>query len=180
MKPIQLETERLFLKSVTPKFVHHLFETKSKAQIMSILGLDETGFEKYKEMHESGMETYQLSFHFFVLVEKASQLSIGECGFHTWNKKHARAELFYSLKNEEFKQRGFMKEALGEVLKFGFVQMQLHRIEALIAAWNTPSLKLVSRFGFTFEGTMKEDYFYQGKYEDSNCYALLRRDWDCC
>ena len=27
------------------------------------------------------------------------------------------------------------------------------------------------------EGLCKEDYWYRGKYEDSACYALLKKEW---
>lgn len=177
MTEIQLETERLYLKAITPQFIHHLFQTKSETEIMSFLGVDDIGFEKYLEMHRGGMETYQLSFCFFLLIEKESQLSIGECGFHTWNKKHHRAELFYLLKSDTYKQKGYMTEALAIVLKYGFENMLLHRLKALIADDNIPSIKLVNRYGFIKEGTMREDYFTNGKYEDSDCYSLLKSEW---
>lgn len=177
MSEIQLETKHLHLKAITSQFIHHFFQTKSKLEIMDFLGVDDTGFEKYLEMHKGGIETYQLSLCFFLLIEKESQLPIGECGFHTWNKKHHRAELFYSLRNDIYKQKGYMTEALAIVLKYGFEQMSLHRIEALIADWNEPSLKLINKYGFVKEGIMRQDYFYNGKYEDSICYSLLKSEW---
>lgn len=70
-----------------------------------------------------------------------------------------------------------MTEALKEVLNFGFTTLNLHRIEALVASWNIPSVKLLQHYGFTKEGTMREDYVVNGKHEDSDCYSLLKREW---
>lgn len=173
MTEIIIETERLKFIRITPTFIHHLFNTKSKEEIKTYFDFDDQGFEKYQDMHEKGMETYQLSFLFFLLVDKQSNLPIGECGFHTWNKKHNRAELFYFLKADEHKRKGFMTEAIPVILRYGFEQMDLHRVEALIAAWNEPSLKLVNKFNFVKEGVMREDYFDNGRHEDSTCYSLL-------
>ena len=128
-------------------------------------------------MHEHGMETHRLSMYFFLLINRENNLPIGECGFHTWNKSHNRAELFYSLRNDADKQKGFMTEALQAVLDFGFNQLNLHRITALVAAYNIPSVKLLLRYGFTKEGTMREDYIVDGKNEDSDCYSLLKWEW---
>lgn len=129
-------------------------------------------------MHEKGMETHRLSLLFFLLIDKQNRIPIGECGFHTWNKTHNRAELFYSIRNDSDKQKGYMTEALQAVLAFGFTELNLHRIEALVADWNTPSLKLLLRYGFTKEGTMREDYVENGKHEDSDCYSLLVWEWE--
>ena len=70
-----------------------------------------------------------------------------------------------------------MTEALSEVIRYGFENMNLNRIQALIADRNIPSKKLLQRNGFSFEGTMREDYVVDGKSEDSNCYSLLKHEW---
>ena len=95
---IEVSTERLFLKSVTPSIIHHLFNTCDRETIMRYLGCDDQGYEHYKDMHEKGMETHRLSMFFFLLIEQQTNAPIGECGFHTWNPTHRRAELFYTLR----------------------------------------------------------------------------------
>ncbi|MBI3134651.1 MAG: GNAT family N-acetyltransferase [Bacteroidetes bacterium] len=174
----ELDTPRLVLKPVTPAVIHAQFEQKKKEEIMQFFGTGEDGYAHLKHMHEKGMETHRLSLFYFLLVDKENNGVIGECGFHTWNATHRRAELFYLLKNDAVKRKGFMTEALSEVLNFGFRELQLHRVEALIANWNTPSLKLLERYGFTKEGTMREDYLVDGKNEDSDCYSLLKWEWE--
>jgi ribosomal-protein-alanine N-acetyltransferase len=173
----QLETVRLKLVSVNPKLIKHLFETKSKQEIISFFETDETGLKSYEEMFEKGMETHQLSFLYFLLIHKQLGKIIGECGFHTWNKKHSKAEVFYSLREEEFKRKGYMSEALKKVIQFGFEAMQLHRITAMIGESNEASQKLVKKYGFVNEGLMRQDYFIEGKYEDSVCFSLLKSEW---
>ena len=178
MNQIELPTERLILKSITPDIIHELFNTKSKEEIINYFGFDEAGFEHCKEMHKKGMETHRISMFYFLLINKQTNLPIGECGFHTWNASHNRAEVFYNMKNENFKQKGLMKEALKTILEYGFTELKLHRVEALIDANNTPSLKLLQHYGFAKEGTMREDYVVDGKNEDSDCYSLLKWEWE--
>lgn len=174
---IEISTPRLILKSITPAIIHELFSTKSKEEIITYFGFDEAGFEHYKEMHEKGMETHRISIFVFLLIEKESGLPIGECGFHTWNALHRRAEVFYNMRAENKKQKGYMTEALEAVLQYGFTELNLHRIEALIDAMNEPSLRLLLRYGFTKEGTVREDYVVNGVNEDSDCYSLLKWEW---
>ena len=171
-------TQRLLLKVVTPALIKELFTTQDRSQIMERLGLDDTGYEKYLTMYEQGAESYRISMCSFVLFDKQTHRSIGECGYHTWNKAHFKAELFYHIHKEEDRNKGYISEALTAVLEYGFLQMQLHRVHALLADFNTPSVKLVQRFGFTKEGTLREDYLYNGKFESSDCYSLLRAEWE--
>lgn len=175
---IEVTTPRLILKSITPALIHELFNTKSKEEIMDYFGFDENGFAQYKEMHEKGMETHRISIFVFLLIDRETGLPIGECGFHTWTASHKRAEIFYNMRNEKYKQKGLMTEALEAVLKFGFTELGLHRIEALIADENEPSKRLLLRYGFSKEGTMREDYVVNGVNEDSDCYSLLKWEWE--
>lgn len=172
-----IETNRLILNPLTPSVINSLFETKSKNEIMQFLGCNDDEFIRYQEMHEKGMETHRLSFYSFVIILKQTNKPIGEIGFHTWNSTHRRAEAYYMLRNDVDKQKGYMSEAFPEVLKFGFSEMNLHRVEALVADWNEPSVKLLVKNGFVKEGIVREDYVVNGKNEDSVCYSLLKHEW---
>ncbi|MFM2048211.1 MAG: hypothetical protein RI955_759 [Bacteroidota bacterium] len=174
---IILSTERLLLKGISPQVIHHLFNNKTKAEIIQFFAFDEAGYLHFKNMHEKGMETYSLSLFFFLLIDKQTNLPIGECGFHTWNKKHNRADAFYLLRNDADKQKGLMSEAFPIVLKYGFEEMKLHRVAAMIADWNTASKKLLLKNNFKKEGTLREDYFIDGSNQDSDCYSLLKWEW---
>lgn len=175
MYPTAIETERIRLKIITPAVIRELFETCSEKQLKEQLALDEPGYEKYLNMYEQGMETHRTSLLYFLLIKKENNEVIGECGFHTWHKQHKRAEVFYALKQDAEKRKGYLSEVLPVVLNFGFTHMELHRIEALVANWNTASVKLLLKNDFTLEGTLKEHYLVDGIFEDSDCYALIRK-----
>ena len=175
---VEISTERLLLKGITPALIHELFRNKTKDEIIQYFGIDEDMFGHYKNMHEMGMETHRISLFVFLLINKETMLPIGDCGFHTLNMTHRRAELFYTLRRDADKRKGYMTEALPRVLDYGFTELGLHRLEALTAHWNIPSVKLLLRYGFTKEGTMREDYVVNGKNEDSDCYSLLKWEWD--
>ena len=175
---IVLETAQLVLKSITPAFIHGLFNESNQQEIMLYFNCDASGYYHLKNMHENGMETHRISLFYFLLFDKETNICIGECGFHTWNKTHARAELFYSLKEDIYKRKGLMTQALSEIIGFGFKQLKIHRIEALTADWNAASIKLLENFSFTKEGIMREDYLVGENYENSACYALLKHEWN--
>ena len=174
----ELETPRLILRGINPSFIHNMYRRHTKQEVIDFFGFDEKGYEHFNTMHLKGMETHRLSLFFLSLFDKQQQKAIGECGFNTWNAFHQRSDLFYSICFDENKRKGFMTEALGPVLQYGFTEMKLDRVAAYIDKMNTPSLKLLQRYGFTFEGTMRQDYLVEGVPEDSECYSLLKPEWE--
>ncbi len=177
-KSIELNTPRLLLKSITPAIIHELFQNKSKEELMAFFNMDVAGYERLKEMNEAGMESFRVALFYFLLIDKTNGKVIGECGFHSWNKAHHRAELYYHLKNDSDKRKGFMSEAVKEVLNYAYNELKLHRVQALVARENIASIKLLERFKFKKEGVLREDYLVDGKMEDSVCYSLLKHEWE--
>ena len=43
---------------------------------------------------------------------------------------------------------------------------------------NLPSKKVIDKCGFTYEGTLREYFFRNGKYEDRMYHSILRREWE--
>lgn len=174
----EIITPRLVLRGVTPGLIRSLFETRTPEEIRQFFNVEEEGFDHLRAMYEKGMETHRLSHFYFLLHEKATGEVIGDCGFHTWNSTHRRAELFYTLRHDRYKRQGLMSEALPPVISYGFGRLELHRIAAFTAKWNTASVRLLEKNGFTFEGTMRQDYRVNGVNEDSECYSLLGPEWN--
>ncbi|MBZ0098090.1 MAG: GNAT family N-acetyltransferase [Taibaiella sp.] len=175
---IILETERLLLKGVTPEFYEYIMSHYSDAELMSFFGCATCNeLEAEKLRHKKSMVCYYQTFRRFMLVDKTSGTTIGQCGYHKWYNDHYKAELGYALNNEAVKRQGYMREALQPIVAHGFNEMQLHRIEAFASPQNTPTIKLLTNLGFQYEGLMRGHYLKNGVYEDSACYALLREEY---
>ncbi len=169
-----LETERLLLKKLTPEDFIFIFENLPEAEIKILLGhTTEAAFQKEKNRYLKGYSTYNRSFVFFQLIDRATSKIIGGAGFHTWATDHNRAEIGYEITDEAFKKKGLMTEAVAAILEYGFTIMNLHRIEAIVSPDNIPSLKIMAHFNFNREGVLKEHYMVDGIYEDSIIFSKL-------
>ena len=69
--------------------------------------------------------------------------------------------------------------ALPLILRHGFVDMGLHRVEARMDPGNERSRRLAESVGFTHEATLREDTFDpgSGRYVDTAILALLAPRW---
>ncbi|SIR11836.1 GNAT family N-acetyltransferase [Pontibacter lucknowensis] len=177
--PVVIETERLYLSSLTPAIYQHLFTVSSDEEITAYLGLKNAAeLAEEKDKFSKGLTTYFHSFRNFRIIDKLTATVLGRCGYHTWIMSHRRAEVGYVLFDDSYKQKGYMTEALGPVIAYGFEEMGLRRIEALAADYNTPSIKLLKRFGMQLEGVIREHYVVDGINEDSVLYSIIRPDFD--
>ncbi len=100
---------------------------------------------------------------------------IGTIGFMWWNREYRSAEVGYSLSRVYWNQ-GLMTEALREVMRFGFDEMNLNRIEAQHEITNPASGKVMEKVGMRKEGVLRGRLYNKGKYVDVALYAILRGD----
>jgi ribosomal-protein-alanine N-acetyltransferase len=176
---VLVETDRMLLKGITPEIMNLLFTSYSDADIISFLCIaDNAELEWERDRYNKGLSWYRATSIFFIMTDKQTSRRLGRIGYHTWAVEHSRAEIGYHIYNDEDKNKGYMSEAMQATLAYGFNEMALNRVEALISLHNTPSLKLVNRFGFTKEGVLRSHYCKNGILEDSACFSLLKQEFE--
>jgi ribosomal-protein-alanine N-acetyltransferase len=173
-----LETARLSIRIDTVEEYMHLFKTLTDAELKEYFGIrtdEELG--KQKDKVSGGFTTYRTNMVFFHLIERASGMVVGSFAFHNWLPMHRRSEIGYAMLGDEYKNKGYMREAIAAIVAYGFEAMDLNRMEAFIHPDNTASRKLVERVGFQQEGHLKEHYAADGVIGDSLVYGLLRSEY---
>ena len=77
----------------------------------------------------------------------------------------------------EFARQGYMTEAIALMLRYAFLNLKLHRLEANIQLGNVPSLAVVKRAGFVKEGYSRRYLKICGRWRDHERWAILAEDW---
>jgi [ribosomal protein S5]-alanine N-acetyltransferase len=115
-------------------------------------------------------------FRWWGIEHKAQGCLVGTCGFCRWDKQHHHAEMGYDL-NPDFWGQGLMPEALWALIRHGFENMGLNRIEATTHTENAQSQRVLEKLGFQREGLLREYYCRDAIYNDQVQFSLLRREW---
>ncbi len=89
---------------------------------------------------------------------------------------HRRAEIAYWL-GVPYWNRGYMTEAAGALVHYGFTEMSLHKIVASHFARNPASGRVMQKIGMTQEGVLRQDVRKGDDYEDLALYGLLTEEW---
>ena len=108
-----------------------------------------------------------------IVLKENPSLLIGTIGLWRIIKDHYRAEIGYMLLPEYF-NKGYMKEAINEVIKFSFYKLNLHSIEAHINPANTASAAVLKNTGFIQEAYFRENFYYKGVFKDTVVYSLVK------
>jgi ribosomal-protein-alanine N-acetyltransferase len=101
---------------------------------------------------------------------------IGSCSFHHFDEGYHRAETGYVL-NRAFWGQGIMTEALSTILTYGFGDIGLHRVEAVIDMANERSKHVLLKLGFQYEGNLRQRFVFGGNFLDEHYFGLLRDEW---
>lgn len=173
----ELKTGRLILRKMNDEDTGQFFKLRSNKDVMRHIGKNPmTSINEAKDfikMINDLLESNSGITWAMALKEEPQKL-IGTIGLWRLIKEHYRAEIGYMLL-PEYWRKGLTKEAILKVTNFGFNGLKLHSIEGHLTPLNTASAKILESTGFVREAYFKEDFFFNGKFEDTAIYSLLNK-----
>lgn len=175
-----LETKRLTLREITLKDAGFWLRNFSDPDVVQL-----TAYEPPVDLDAAKAELIQFTVRPFEqgtgirwgISLRPSPDLLGTLGYHQWVREggnHAR--IGYELMPEHRRQ-GVMTEAMEAILTYGFDEMKLNRVEALIDPVNTASIRLVEGLGFHRDGVLRENTHFRGRFIDDAVYSVLAREW---
>ncbi|MFN8448131.1 MAG: GNAT family protein [Anaerolineae bacterium] len=90
---------------------------------------------------------------------------------------HRCGWLAIGIGNPANRRQGYGTEAMRLVLGFAFNELNLHRLQLSVFAYNEAAIRLYEKLGFTREGAFREYLLRDGKRCDMLLYGLLASEW---
>lgn len=114
-------------------------------------------------------------FQLAITLKETGQL-IGNCGLRLKSADAIEADIGYELSPVHWGQ-GYATEAAQTVVNLGFTEFGLHRISSWCLADNVGSARVLEKVGMTWEGRLRENEVFKGRYWDTLLYAILEDEW---
>jgi ribosomal-protein-alanine N-acetyltransferase len=174
-----LETERVLLRRLRLSDTESLFAVLGDEEVARFY--DDDAFTEVSQAEEQ-IEAWAAGFDArrsvrWGITLKEQDDVIGTCGYYGFHGWHERAGIGYEL-GRPYWRRGIMTEALEAMIGFGFKEIGLNRIQAVVMPENEASVKLLGKLGFWEEGLLREYENWGGKgLVDLSMFALLKRDY---
>ena len=174
-----LYTERLSLRVMHPIDAEDMYDYAKRPEVTKyLLWREHEDIYFTRDYLNYINRRYALGdFYDWAIIERESRRMIGTCGFTKIDVPNNSAEIGYVL-NPDFHRRGFGSEAVKRVMKFGFEELGLNRIEARFMQGNEASLALMKSVGMTFEGYMRDLIFVKGSYRTVGISSILRSEYE--
>jgi len=112
------------------------------------------------------------------IVVKEDHRLIGINGLHGIDPMSRKASYGICIGEDAWRNRGYGAEAVGLMLRYGFEELNLNRIELKVYEHNWPAIRVYQRAGFVHEGCLREAVYVNGRYRDVYQFAILRREWE--
>jgi RimJ/RimL family protein N-acetyltransferase len=110
------------------------------------------------------------------IERREDRVLVGAIGLR-YEREHHRAELGYWI-GVPYWGNGYATEAAAAVLRGAFELQRLNRVYASHFANNPASGRVLQKLGMKNEGTSRRHYRKGDAYLDSECYAILRTEWE--
>lgn len=173
-----LETKRLKLVELTHNHVDSIFEILSIEEVTQYYGTDRfrslgEAIKLIDMYHKNLFEKRGIRWG---MILKQNYKLIGTLGLNSLQLKNKRAEIGYEL-HPLYWRKGYTSEAIMEVLRYSFEELELNRIGAVVYPENEPSIHLLEKIGFTKEGLLRGYMFQNDHFHDTYVLSLLKEEW---
>lgn len=169
-----LETERLILREITQQDAASIFKVFSNEEVTKYYGMKTFDqLEQAEKVIEAFAKSWQVKNGIRWGIErKEVDGLIGTIGFNLWSRPHRRAEVGYEI-HPDFWRTGYTSEALKKIVEYGFAEMGLTRIGAVVFIENEASNQLLLKQGFEKEGQLKKYLYQNDQAHDVTMYAKI-------
>jgi ribosomal-protein-alanine N-acetyltransferase len=173
-----LETERLLLRRLDNSDINEVFALRSNSSTMQFIPRplvqnDEEALAHITMINDKIDNNEGINW---AITIKGNPKLIGIIGHYRIQPQNYRAEIGYMIL-PEFNGKGIVTEAIKVVVGYGFDEMKLNSIEAIIDPRNFASERVLQKNGFVKEAHILENEFFDGKFIDTVIYSLLKRNF---
>ena len=173
-----MATERLILRKLLPKDYQDMYEYASNENTVRYLAWESHRTIAFTKNYTKFLQKqYKDGLYYdWAVTLKSSGKMIGTCGFTSLAPEHQRGEIGYVI-SPEFWGMGIAKEAAEAVIRFGFEQMDLHRIEAKFIVGNDASERVMQKLGMQKDGVFRDYMFVKGLFRDICFYSITAEEY---
>jgi len=111
--------------------------------------------------------------HEFIIIERATQRSIGTIGLSDIDRTNRRAEYGILIGASDARGKGYAHEASELILAYAFNELKLHRVFLHVFTDNLAAIKLYKQLGFQIEGILRGHVCKRGVFRDVIAMAIL-------
>lgn len=108
---------------------------------------------------------------FVWIIENLEGVAVGTIDTHHCDRRYGTFSYGIAIAPEH-RHHGYASEAITLILRYYFEELRYQKVTVSVYSYNTPSIRLHERLGFTLEGTHRRMGFTHGAYFDHLWYGM--------
>ena len=113
----------------------------------------------------------------FMAIRLSDGKTIGTVGFDNIDYRNQNAEMGSLIVDPEERRLHYGIDFAKTLIRYGFHELNLHRIYGRVFAFNNPTITAAEKVGFQVEGIARRAAFAAGEFHDVVLVAILRDEW---
>ena len=179
---MELNTDRLIIREVTWDDLDSIFILESSPEVdeFNTLGIpdDKNVTREHLRPFIRDQKAKVRKKYCWTIRFQATGKFIGLAGMTLTADRFKMGEIWSNLM-PRYWGNGYATEVAKRLIRFGFEDLSLHRIEAGVATENKRSIKVLEKAGMSIEGIRRKILPIRGDWVDNYHYAILEDDpWD--
>jgi len=164
------------LRKPEPSDIDALFAQKNDPEIASLLGGFTKGYTRadlarWIEAHAQAKDEA------LYVITDPDDRCLGHVGLYKIDHRIRSAEFAILLGDKKAWGTGIGRACTSFMLRFGFEELQLHRIYLEVLETNERARRLYESLGFVHEGTLRHAQWKGGRYLDVHVMSILEDEW---
>ncbi len=176
---LEIKTERLLFQEVAWKDLDDIHQHHSNPDVdrFNTLGIPENIdiTKKHIRLMIAAQNQFPRRSYTWKIVLKKSKEFMGMAGMSLSNDRFNLAEIYYGFL-PNYWGKGYATEASKALIKTGFEEFKVHKIEAGVATDNLQSIKVLEKAGMTREGLRRKILPIRGEWKDNYHYGIVEDD----
>lgn len=112
----------------------------------------------------------------FIICAKNTGKPMGSVYLRDIDENHRKAEYGIFIGEREATGKGFGTQAAKLMIRYGFEELNLHKLMLRVLAENIPARKSYEKAGFVEEAYLKDEVFLENCYKDVIYMAVIREE----
>lgn len=174
---VTLKSKNIYLRALEPEDLDFIYVLENDENIWEVSNTI-TPYSRFlikQYLENARQDIYEAKQLRLVICKSCNDAAVGLVDLFDFDVTSRRAGVGIIIQNEIDRNNGFGKEALSLVVKYAFVQLQLHQLFANIGIDNKASQMLFTSIGFEKMGVKKDWNFVNNSFKDAFFYQLINR-----
>jgi len=124
----------------------------------------------FESIHNTSSNTIM-----FGIINNKKLIGVTGLTYIDWKNRHAEISIYINKKN--WQKTLDAKDTLFAIMKYGFGELNLHRLWVEIFETTTENIILFKKMKFVYEGTSRQKLWRNNKWWNSQFYSILSKEF---